>query len=110
MSARKETSVFIDSKGLEWLSENYYQHYAGEPAVGEAFAGTLGDQAVARQVHQALPEVQLIFILRQPVDRLYSHFSFLQSVQAMDPPHLLFYIHSVPERVARRTLKPWVLL
>ena len=42
MSARKETSVFIDNKGLEWLSENYYQHYAGEPAVGEASAGTLG--------------------------------------------------------------------
>ena len=26
----------------------------------------------------------MIFILRQPVDRLYSHFTFLQSVQAMD--------------------------
>lgn len=84
MSARKETSVFIDDRGLEWLSETYYQHYGGEPAVGEASAGTLGDRAVARRVHRALPDVQLIFILRHPVERLYSHFTFLQSVLAID--------------------------
>ena len=85
MSARKETSVFIDDKGLEWLSENYYRHYDGEPAVGEASAGTLGAPEVTERVYEALPEVQLIFVLRDPVDRLYSHFTFLQGEQAIDP-------------------------
>jgi hypothetical protein len=85
MSARKETSVFIDDRSLEWLSENYYQHYDGEPAVGEASAGTLGNPVVAERVYEALPEVQLIFVLRDPIDRLYSHFTFLQSSQAIDP-------------------------
>ncbi len=85
MSARKETSVFIDDRSLEWLSENYYRHYDGEPAVGEASAGTLGNPAVAERVYEALPDVQLIFVLRDPIDRLYSHFTFLQSSQAIDP-------------------------
>jgi hypothetical protein len=67
------------------LSENYYRHYDGEKAIGEASAGTLGNPAVAERVHAALPEVQLIFVLRDPIDRLYSHFTFLQSSQAIDP-------------------------
>ncbi len=85
MSARKETSVFIDDRSLEWLSENYYRHYDGEPAVGEASAGTLGAPEVTQRVHETLPEVQLIFVLRDPVERLYSHFTFLQGEQAIDP-------------------------
>ena len=85
MSARKETSVFIDDKSLEWLSENYYRHYDGEPAVGEASAGTLGNPEVTERVYEALPEVRLIFLLRDPIDRLHSHFTFLQGVQAIEP-------------------------
>jgi len=85
MSARKETSVFIDNKSLEWLSDNYYRHYDGEPAVGEASAGSLGNPAVPERIHAALPEVRLIFILRDPVERIHSHFAFLQGAQSIDP-------------------------
>lgn len=85
MSARKETSVFIDDKSLKWLSENYYRHYDGESAVGEASAGTLGAPEVTERIYETLPEVQLIFVLRDPVERLYSHFTFLQGEQAIDP-------------------------
>jgi hypothetical protein len=85
MSARKETSVFIDGKSLRWLSENYYRHYNGEKAVGEASAGTLGNPEVTQRISRVLPEVQFIFILRDPVERLYSHFTFLQGVQAISP-------------------------
>jgi hypothetical protein len=83
MSARKETSVFIDDRSLEWLSETYYQHYDGEPAVGEASAGTLGNPAVAERIADAIPEVQFVFLLRDPVERLYSHFNFLRGVHAI---------------------------
>lgn len=84
MSARKETSVFIENRSLEWLSNNHYRHYEGEAAVGEASAGTLNNPDVAARVHSALPDVRLIFILRDPVKRLYSHISFLQSIHAME--------------------------
>lgn len=84
MSARKETSVFIDDRSLEWLSTNYYRHYDGEPAVGEASAGTLGNPAVAERMYDALPEVRLIFVLRDPVERLHSHFTYLEGQQEIE--------------------------
>jgi hypothetical protein len=84
MSARKETSVFIDNRRLSWLDDNYYRHYDGEPAVGEASAGNLGDPDVPARIAEVLPNIKLIFVLRDPVERLYSHFTFLQGVQSID--------------------------
>lgn len=86
MSARKETGVFMENydKGLEWLSETYYQHYDGESAVGEGSAGVLRLPECAERIHDALPSVKLIFLLRDPVERLHSHFSFLQGVRSID--------------------------
>lgn len=86
MSARKETGVFMDNydRGLTWLAETYYQHYDGESAVGEGSAGVLRRPECAERIYRALPEVKLIFLLRDPIDRLHSHFSFLQGVRAID--------------------------
>jgi len=84
MSARKETGVFIDDKGLEWLSETHYRHYEGEPAVGEASAGTLGNPEVPERVYDALPDVKLIFVLRDPIERLFSHYRFLRGVGGLE--------------------------
>lgn len=87
MSARKETGVFMENydKGLEWLSDNYYRHYDGESAVGEASAGVMQIPECAERIHSTLPEVQLIFLLRDPVERIYSHYRFLRSVGDLDP-------------------------
>ena len=84
MSARKETSVFIDDKGLEWLSETHYHHYDGEPAVGEASAGTLGNPDVPERIYDALPDVKLIFVLRDPIERIFSHYQFLRGVGGLE--------------------------
>jgi len=86
MSARKETGVFMKNydKGLEWLSETHYQHYEEETAVGEGSAGVLRLPECAERIHDAIPSVKLIFVLREPIERLYSHFSFLQSARSID--------------------------
>ena len=84
MSARKETSVFIDDKGLEGLSETHYHHYDGEPAVGEASAGTLGNPDVPERIYDALPDVKLIFVLRDPIERIFSHYQFLRGVGGLE--------------------------
>ncbi|WP_251961510.1 sulfotransferase domain-containing protein [Salinibacter ruber] len=84
MSARKETSVFIDDKGLEWLSDTHYRHYDGESAVGEASAGTLGNPDVTERVYDALPDVKLIFVLRDPIERTFSHYRFLRGVGGLE--------------------------
>lgn len=86
MSARKETGVFMENydRGLRWLSETYYRHYDGEHAVGEASAGVMQKEECARRIHDTLPEVKLIFLLRGPVERIYSHYRFLRGVDGLE--------------------------
>jgi hypothetical protein len=78
MSQRKETGVFLENydKGLEWLAENYLTHYDGESVVGEATTGHMQHPPSARRMAEAIPETRLIFILRDPVERIFSHYRF----------------------------------
>lgn len=48
-----------------------------ESAVGEASPNYLYSAAAPRHIHARLPEVRLVALLRNPVDRAYSHFLHL---------------------------------
>jgi hypothetical protein len=78
MSKRKETGIFLENydKGLEWLRANYLSHYDGEPVVGEGTTGHMQHPASARRMAETAPEARLVFILRDPVERIYSHYRF----------------------------------
>ncbi len=104
MSARKETDAFTGENfhGLEWLSENYYRHYSGERAIGEASSSILQDSRSVERIRDALPNVGLIFILRDPADRLHSHFRFLQSKQVLDSS--TSFSHFIRSESARRDI------
>ena len=61
------------SKGITW----YKKQFAGcgnEKAVGEKTAYYFSDPSAPRLIHQYLPAVKLVVILRNPVDRAYSDF------------------------------------
>ncbi|MEM9136269.1 MAG: sulfotransferase domain-containing protein [Cyanobacteria bacterium P01_F01_bin.42] len=91
MPARKELHFFTEPQ-IPWeqflqtnqpvteahpLLRLYAQFFQGaqpfEIAVGEATT-YLSTPGVAQRIHRALPETKLICILRNPVDRAYSHF------------------------------------
>jgi hypothetical protein len=78
MSQRKETGVFLENydKGLGWLVDNYLTHYGGESVVGEATTGHMQHPPSARRMAKAVPNAHLVFILRDPVERLFSHYRF----------------------------------
>ncbi len=60
-------------KGTDW----YSRHFAGagpRPAVGEATPAYMYDEQAASRMHALLPEARLVAILRNPVDRAYSHY------------------------------------
>jgi hypothetical protein len=61
-------------KGLDYYSEKYFSQWSGEKAAGEASTSYLYQSHVARRIHKHLPEVRLIAILRNPVDRAYSNY------------------------------------
>src|SRR3712207_6354190 len=55
-----------------------YQHLfrgvSGEKAIGEASHSYLYEPGAAAEIRRYLPEAKLIAILRNPIDRAYSHF------------------------------------
>lgn len=78
MSQRKETGIFLENydKGLGWLVKNYLAHYEGESVVGEATTGHMQHPPSARRMAGTVPEARLIFIVRDPVERIHSHYRF----------------------------------
>lgn len=69
------------AKGPDWYRKKFGKGWSGESIVGEATPGymmwnwrspTTGE--VAERIDEQLPDVRLIALLRNPVDRLYSGF------------------------------------
>lgn len=77
MSPKKEIDFFdIDKnfeRGLDWY-EKHFEGYAGQKAVGEASPLYMYLEKVPERIAKVIPNVKLIFILRNPVDRAYSHY------------------------------------
>ena len=65
----------VDSRGLEWYREQF-EGWAGEPIVGEATPGYMiwrhHPSYVAQRMKEHHPDVRLIAILRNPIDRAQS--------------------------------------
>lgn len=61
-------------KGLDYYREKYFTGAAGFSAVGEKSTNYLEGAAVAGRIHESLPDVRLIFVLRNPIERAYSNY------------------------------------
>ena len=75
MSFPKEPFFFEDEyeKGLSYYRRRYFEGYAGQPVVGEARVANLLLPFVPPRIKESLPDARLVAILRNPVDRAYSH-------------------------------------
>ncbi len=78
----KEVNYFVDdawysrqAKGWAWY-QNLFEARPGVTAYGEASVNYLTRPEAAGLIHRRLPDAQLIFILRNPADRLYSHYTY----------------------------------
>lgn len=74
----KEVNFFKSSArnydcGLEWY-ESFFDGHSGEKAVGEASPRYMMYEEVPARIAKMDSTVRLIFILRNPVDRAYSHY------------------------------------
>ncbi len=87
MSQRKETGVFLENydKGLSWVVENYLTHYEGELITGEATTGHMQHPSSAQRMAKTVPDARLIFILRDPVERIHSHYRFHRQSGQLGP-------------------------
>lgn len=95
-SLRKETDFFRDefTGNPEVDRRLYMRHFrpsrSGQQVVMEASPGYLGEaEIVAPRIQALLPAAQFLFILRDPVERLYSAYNFYISRLTI-PPDLSF--------------------
>jgi hypothetical protein len=74
MSRPKETCFFFEDceKGIDWFSNECFLHYDGEHAVGEASAGNGMHRKVTPRIASHCPEAHLVFVLCDPVERIWS--------------------------------------
>jgi hypothetical protein len=78
----------VAALGPEWY-RSQFEGWAGEPITGEATPGYMmlghGPAGVAARINEAVPEVRLIALLRNPVDRAYSAFAHHQRQERIHP-------------------------
>jgi len=76
MSEAKEPKYFCDpnyEKGISFY-ESFFEGCDNEPAIGEASVEYMADPDSPQRIKSLLPNVKLIFALRNPVERAWSHY------------------------------------
>ncbi len=78
ISRRKETDYFLGrreyQRGLSWYSSQFNRHAT---ALGEASPNYTKRHlwaGVPERIAQTLPEVRLIYVVRDPIERIVSHY------------------------------------
>ena len=78
MSAEKELNFFIPSKngwrGLEWYKQNFRGDAKIRGESSPAYTGYPMEKGIAERMAQQLPAAKLIYILRDPIERIRSQY------------------------------------
>lgn len=72
---RKEIRFFSVNyeKGIEWY-KTFFDGHSGESAVGEVSPTYMIHKEAHKRIYNFNPKVKLLFILRNPIERAYSHY------------------------------------
>lgn len=80
MPPEKELGFFSNKqfyeRGPEWYLETYFRNARPTQIFGEATPTYLTYSSVSERIHHYFPDAIIIAILRNPIDRAYSHFRF----------------------------------
>lgn len=87
-------------KGWDWYKE-HFEICSDNDCVGEKSATYMLSDVAARRIRDDLPDVKLIFILRDPVDRAYSDY-WLAVREGQEKLSFNEAIHEKEERYLRR--------
>lgn len=90
-------------QGIEYYQRKWFSDVQGEKAVGERSSSYLfGGAAVAKRIRSALPNVKLIFTLRNPIERAWGNYRFTV-LQGLEDLPFLEALKREPERVAAQS-------
>lgn len=63
-------------QGLDWYQKTWFSEFAGQRAAGERSSLLLSSPIAPRRIKDALPDVKLIFCLRNPLERAWGNYRF----------------------------------
>jgi hypothetical protein len=109
MTRTKEPEFFLEAKfgkGLEWYSQQFED---GPPVLGEAspnYSKVDIFPGVPQRIHSVLPDVRLIYVVRDPVDRFVSQYRHMKSrgFDLPDPGPMCAAEPDLPDEPVRLTL------
>ena len=76
-----------------------FQEVSQEKAIGEASVPYLYFPQAAERIKKHIPDVRMIVVLRNPVDRLYSHYLMVREKYLLEPLRLAQAIAQEKERI-----------
>jgi hypothetical protein len=84
-----------DINSYQALFKNGFQH----KAIGEGSVRYLYFPQTAERIKKYIPDVRLIVILRNPIDRLYSHYLMMREMYQLEPLGLMQALEQENERI-----------
>ncbi|PSQ96747.1 MAG: hypothetical protein BRD55_05585 [Bacteroidetes bacterium SW_9_63_38] len=86
MSIPKETEFFNwrCRRGWKWFA-SHFEHWNGETAIGEASTRTMPTPEAPGRIAERMPDVKLLFVLRNPVERAHSAFWYYYTQGTLCP-------------------------
>ncbi|WP_432479614.1 sulfotransferase domain-containing protein [Nocardioides sp. GXQ0305] len=106
LSRRKELHFFDRrfDRGLDWY-ESQFTPKRHHTQVGEATPAYMYDAAARERLTKTLPDARIVIILRNPVDRAYSHYWHKRRLGDEPLPTFEEAIAAEPERRARDAVR-----
>ncbi len=78
MPSNKEAPFFsldsIYTKGWNWYVKEYFTNALDDQVWGKATPHYMADPRVPQRIYETMPDVKLIAVLRNPIDRAFSHY------------------------------------
>lgn len=102
MSFRKQVHFFdkLHHKGINYYKSNFpLKAFGKETLSGEATPYYIFHPAVPKRIHQVLPDAKLILLVRNPVDRAFSHYNMKVQQGWEDIPTFEEAMEKEPERL-----------
>lgn len=96
MSPVKETDFFLRDQNIEEYT-SFFQGVSNEKAIGEASPGYLARSKAYERIAHYLPDIKLIAILRNPVNRAYSYFlmRYRRELHSMNEDEIMNYFTQI---------------
>lgn len=64
------------NQGMEWYQKTWFHEVGNQRAVGERSSLLLPSDVAAKRIKQTLPDIKLIFCLRNPLERAWGNYRF----------------------------------